>query len=277
MLIDTFAPDWIQQLDEEYKARIDGAAIHLLIDGAFVPGLHKRIIDNKDVYMIYRGLPGFDEATRNVSPFVVPYMPQDRKLHTLLEECDGWPMVSAITTTENAEDLARRLAAWCVIESSGQHLNFRFPDTRRLPDVLAVLTSGQLAELTGPASAWSYIGRTGEWIKVTLRPSLTTLAVCPKLNEIQFASLIDRGDVDAVLARVRSIGCKPKLDIRSLQYSVVEASMAIAEKNQLKGERLFWYRYCLESAISSDGEIVEALFMDWVAKELAIERERIEL
>jgi hypothetical protein len=133
--------------------------------------------------MLFEGLPGFNSATRDVSPFVVTYAPENANLRSMLDACSAWPMVSAITTTESAAELALRLSAWCVVEADGQYLNFRFPDTRRLPDILANLDANQFAEFSGPATEWRYIDRSGKWKCMALTPHHVPPAVDPRLTE----------------------------------------------------------------------------------------------
>jgi hypothetical protein len=62
-------------------------------------------------------------------------------------------MVSAIVTLETFVELVDRLAAWCVVEVDDQYFNFRFPDTRRLPDILGVLKPEQIGALLGRKSS----------------------------------------------------------------------------------------------------------------------------
>lgn len=275
MLIDNFSPNCLQELDAAYHARSDGAAIHLLIDGAFLPGLHKKIAAH-DIHMLFEGLPGFNEATRDVSPFVVTYTPDDNKLRSMLVACSGWPMVSAITSAEDTAELAKRLAAWCVVEADGEYLNFRFPDTRRLPDILAILDAVQAAEFTGPAMEWRYIGRAGEWISATIAPSQAASAVDPQLDATQFGALVASSDVDVVLARAANIGCQPKSPLKSMQYLIAEAAVAIAIKNSLQDDALFWCKWCLESATVADTRTLDELFSVWAAEEIALAQEGIE-
>jgi hypothetical protein len=276
MLIDTYTPEWLQELEAAYHDRSEGTNIHLLIDGAFVPGLHKKT-GAGNPHMLFDGLPGFNETTRDVSPFVVVYEPDDKKLCSMLEDCSGWPMVNAITTVESATDLAKRLAAWCVIEADGQYLNFRFPDTRRLPDILAIFDAKQSAEFTGPATQWRYIGRNGEWRTITLTPSEVAPAVDPKLNPAQFGALVASSDADVILARAEDIGCRPKSLVRSIQYAIAESAIAIGVKHGVQDDMLFWCKSCLESATLPDGEMMEELFSAWAAEELALAQEGIEV
>lgn len=276
MLIDNFASNWLHELDAAFYARPKGAVMHLLIDGAFVPGLHQKVA-HSDPYMLFEGLPGYNEATRSVSPFVVTYDHDDRKLRKMLEACSGWPMVSAITTTESAAELAQRLSPWCVVKADGQYLNFRFPDTRRLPDILGILDAKQFAEFTGMAMGWRYIGRAGEWANVSLSPCQSLPAIEPQLETSQFSKLVASSDIDVMLAQTMNIGCKPKSPLKSKQYEITESAINIAIKNKVQDDMLFWCIFCLESVSVADARILEELFVVWAAEELSLAQERIEV
>lgn len=274
MLIDNFDENWLQELDVSYQTRGEENAIHILIDGVFVPSLHKKL-PQASIHMLFELLPGFNDETRDVSPFVVEYSPGDKQLRSVLEACNGWPMVSAITSPESPQTLAERLAAWCVVDADGEYLNLRFPDTRRLPDILAVLDVEQRACFTGPAKSWSYIGRTGTWIEAPLTPRHVAPSSQPRLHAEQFQKLVDASDVDTLLARATSIGCQMKSSFKSTQYSITKLVMNIAAENGLQEEMLSWCNFCLESTDQADVNSITALFADWKVREIAL-AQRIE-
>ncbi len=276
MLIDTFPENWLKNLDTGLRECGDDTCVYLLIDGVFVPGLHKKLAKT-DVYFLFEKLPGYNEATRDVSPFVVRYTPDDKGLRSMLQACGGWPMVSAICTPENGEELATRLEAWCVVEVDAQNFNFRFADTRRLPDILATLNVKQRAELTGPATTWRYIGRNGEWVTERLVPSHVAPSDNPRLDESQFAALVASNDVDVVLARASNFRCRPKSPFKSIQYLIAEAAMAIARKNEAQDREDSWCSFCLESSAEPNIHALENLFDGWIAKERALDEEGIEV
>jgi hypothetical protein len=272
MLIDNFAADWLQELEAAYHARGEGSAVHVLIDGVFVPRLHSKLTP-ESTHILFEGLPGFNASTRDVSPFLVEYSPDDKKLRAVLDACNGWPMVSAITTTESARSLAGRLADWCVVDADGEYLNFRFPDTRRLPDILEVLDVEQRAQFTGPATSWRYIGRTGTWIVAPLTARLVAPQGQPRLNAEQFKKLVDASDIDTLLSRAINIGSKIKAAHKSTQYLITEIAMMIAVEKDLQDETLFWYKFCLECADHANLESLHALYVVWAAQELALAQE----
>lgn len=126
---------------------------YVLVDAAFVPGLHKKLANDRKA-ILFASLPGCTEEAVDASPFVTLLDPADRALKALLLRCDRWPMLSVIATPESLQQLASRLSAWCVVEVDGQRFNFRFPDTRRLPAIFDTLSLTQRAQLLGPAKSW---------------------------------------------------------------------------------------------------------------------------
>ena len=221
MLIDTFADDWLAQVDlwagETEQAPDTAAAkseLFFLFFGAFVPGLHLSVADalgaRKAPVLLFESLPGCNKSTRDVSPMLLPYRATNTPLRKALLRCNGWPMVHAITTPESQDILGQRLAAWCVLEADGQYFNFRFPDTRRLPGLLKALTAQQLAHFVGPASSWRSMGRNGQW---QVSPALAQLplprATEPldtRLTAAQFSAMLADGEADGILVALQDRG-----------------------------------------------------------------------
>jgi hypothetical protein len=81
----------------------------------------------------------------------------------VLRLTDGWLMLSLIVTLESLDEMAQRLHPWCLVNADGQSFVFRFPDTRRLPCVVEVLTPEQHGAFFGPVLAWRYRTRTAQW------------------------------------------------------------------------------------------------------------------
>lgn len=115
MLIDPFMPDWQDHLGHQQPDATKDLQLFLLIDGAFLPDFYravrKALPDNVKMLLLFESLPGCTDKTRAVSPFLVPYSTTSPALRRVLNQCSGWPMVSAIETTENLEQLAKRLSA----------------------------------------------------------------------------------------------------------------------------------------------------------------------
>jgi hypothetical protein len=198
MLVDAYADGWIQELTALNAAARPDRHTALVIDGAFVPGIHE-LIHKEDKFLLFEYLPGLSDEVRNVSPFLVRFDPANKQLARLLSRCDRWPMLSAIETPEPLAELCARLAAWCVVEADNQRFHFRFADTRRLPAVLGALSADQLASFCGPALSWRFIGRNGRWHEKALVPADVDLATAPVLAPSQFAALVDDSLPDELL------------------------------------------------------------------------------
>jgi hypothetical protein len=196
MLIDSFAES-VSPIGPDPTCRH-----YLLIDGAFVPGLHRNVAKGRRI-LFFESLPGCSNAAKDVSPFLTRFEPEQKKL---LRLCDRWPMISLIETPESLEELSERLSAWCVVEVDGQRFNFRFADTRRLPAIYQSLNATQRGQFAGPAVRWFYIARNGDWRTLVLDGRGTEIASNPTLDPVQFASLVDDSRADEILRLLRDRG-----------------------------------------------------------------------
>jgi hypothetical protein len=130
MLIDPFQPEWQSELVRVYEDLPHGASLKLLIDSAFVPKLFQQLSSANHPILLFEFLPGCSKEAKEVSPFVVSFDPRDKSLMRLLKRCSGWPMLNILVTYESTEQLAKRLAAWCIVEVDGKILIFGF----QIPD-----------------------------------------------------------------------------------------------------------------------------------------------
>ncbi len=242
MLIDAYTPGWLDELQSSGRA-------YLLLDGAFVPGIHKRF--GNEVIFLFEHLPGWRDAVRDVSPFIFPFDGTNLPHKQALSECSGWPMISAIRTSDSLETLAQRMARWCVVQAGGQHINLRFPDTRRLPDIYRVLSEEQRADMFGPAERCSYMGRDGVWCHIALDGKVPPSPVEPKLSDAQFEELIASSEGDSMLAQLERSASNSSIP-RSAQYSAVCTAIALGKAQKL--ERYDMLDLC-EQAISRPEQI----------------------
>jgi len=224
MLIDAFTPDWLDKLEAAGPA-------YLLLDGAFIPAIHKRF--GNDVRFLFEHLPGWRDAVRDVSPFMFRFDGRSLAQKQALNECSGWPMISAIRTSESLDTLAQRLARWCVVQAAGQHINLRFPDTRRLPDIYGVLCAEQRADMFGPAVRYSYLGRDGVWNHIALDGKVQPSQGEPKLSDEQFNELLVSSEGDSMLAQLERRSVSNSSIARSAQYSAVCAAIALGKAQKL--------------------------------------------
>jgi hypothetical protein len=267
MLTDPFADDWLDTLKQRFNDRPAAQQLHVLIDGAFVPGLHRRIATGRKA-LLFEGLPASGPGTLDVSPFVLPFAPDDRVLNSVLRACKGWPMVSVIETREPSPALAARLAAWCIVEADGQRFNFRFADTRRLPAILKALDRSQRGQFTGPAVSWSQIGRDGRWHRIALGGSGNAIATDPQLSDAQFAALVEDSRADEVLARLADHPSRATYR-PSQTHALIASSLAPAlDAGVSDVELVEWCDYLLANVGAHRAPEINRLFTAWRAHAL---------
>lgn len=205
MLIGTLEENFFDKLDMRAADLAAPNKLYLLIDGAFVPGLHKALAPELKS-LLFAALPGCNAETADASPFLTPYVLQDKRMRRLLRRCSGWPMLSLIETPESLAQLSARLSAWCVVQADGMRFNFRFADTRRLPAIVQTLDSEQRTQFAGPATRWSYVNREGRWNELDVTGTSAEPAVNPLLNHRQFVALVDDSRADELLVMLGDRG-----------------------------------------------------------------------
>jgi len=245
--VDPWAEGWWAHLIELHEARREGEQVHVLIDSAFRPGLHRALNRvGANVACLFDGNPGDPEALREVSPLLWTLDPLQKGAQALLAECSGAPMLSAIVSTEPLNALAARLHPWCVVQVDGQWFNCRFPDARRLPGIYAALTPAQRGHMTGPATAWHLMGRDGRWVALDVLPQLLPALAEVQLDEVQFGQIMDDAATDEILFKFMMQG-----QHQGMRHSVLHAQVAqalrVARGNQLdEGQHLAWCSHCLD-------------------------------
>lgn len=243
-------------------------SLYILIDGAFLPGLFRQLHNSHECILLFESLPGCDEETRDVSPFLTPYDPRNESLLSMLVRCEGQPMLSVIQTSERLDQLSQRLAAWCVVQADGSRFNFCFADTRRIPAIIEVLTSVQRKSLTGPATNWHYIGRNGCWWSLPLESENVVVNGLDRaeLNDVQFMQLIEDSEVDEVWSRLQYQGISwPGMP--SERYRILAQAIAVARTNRLDETLLLpWCGKLLEDATAGDVCSADSRFSEWMGR-----------
>ena len=237
----------------------------LLIDGVFVPGLFHQLKGESKPVLLFDFLPSCSNEAREVSPFVVSFDPAEKSLLRLLMRCSGWPMLSVLASYESTELLAKRLAAWCIVEVDGQNFNFRFPDTRRLPAVFETLTQQQRAELTGHAIGWHYIARDGSWCSLPLESSTVPLplSVKARLNGHQFVQLLTDSDADEMWVQLLDRGAQTEL-APSQRHALIKNALHVANKIGLDDtRRIEWCIECINGSGHSDVDTLMTMLKKW--------------
>jgi hypothetical protein len=264
MLIDAFAADWMDVLDARADQLAPSDRLFLLLDGAFVLGLHKMLPSEQKI-LLFAALPGCTAAVQDASPFLTSYAPSDKAMRLLLKRCNRWPMVSVIETHESLDTLADRLSAWCVIEADRQRFNFRFSDTRRLLAIFKTLTPAQRAQIAGPAVRWSYIDRDGTWRGLAIDGLSADTAAEPSLTEQQFANLVADSQVDELTVLLSDRG-HDVFRYPSRSHALLNIALQAAVSEKLEDEELIGW---CESFWSKDliCDVPEAIAMLKIWKE----------
>ena len=262
MLIDAFSSDLFEEIDARAKNLDAGQHLHLLLDGAFSPGMHRTLDDDHKV-LLFSLRPACSEEAKDVSPFVTPFDPANRKLRRLRDRCNRWPMLSVIETAEPFDQLAARLAAWCVVEADGQRFNFRFADTRRLPAIFNILNPRQRGEFAGPATRWLYVNRRGDWDEIRGDGHGESGAVDPVLDERQFAHLVDDSKADELLVLLRDRG-HDVFGLPSRSHALLTIALRAALKRKLVDEDLLrWCEWFWKQDKLHEDSAAEALLQSW--------------
>lgn len=262
MLIDAFAVDLFDRLDARARKLDAGRQLHVLVDGAFHPGLH-RFIEDDDKALLFSLRPGCSDEAKAVSPFVTPYVPNCQRLKALLQRCSEWPMLSVIETSESFGELAARLAAWCVVDADSQRFNFRFADTRRLPGMYTVLNPEQRAGFAGPATSWLYVNRHGQWEAFECRGNGAEQMIDPQLDDRQFAQLVDDSKADELLVLLRDRG-HDVFDTPSKSHALLSTALRAADREKLADDDvLAWCETFWKAGKLHDDTAAASLLAGW--------------
>ena len=267
MLIDRFTPDWQDRLIKQKLEIADGGRLFLLIDGAFLPDFYREVQlalpGTESVSLLFEQLPACSDKTLSVSPFLVPCTSMSSSFQRVLGKCSGWPMVSAIETTEAISDLAKRLAAWCIVEAGDQRFNFRFPDTRRLPGIFDALSPSQRGALAGPALRWSYIGRDGVWNDLALPVMALAVAERPTLDDMQFSAMVGDSEVDETIVLLQDRGPLPER-LHAETCSIVSEARRVAALCKFDQDLYVdWCEHCLYHAVGLAETDARTAAMEW--------------
>ena len=269
MLIDPYDENCLDLMYSRVRSLEAGINLYLLIDGVFIPGLYRKVssaIGEESVRLLFETLPSCSAAVRDVSPFLVKIDAAAwTDVEDLLRYCDGFPMTGAIETRETLVELTARLAGWCIVYAGNQRFNLRFPDTRRLASIHGALAQKQREQLTGPATRWSYIGRSGNWSDLTISASDTPpVRTSPIFTETQFSLMLNDSEADEILAVLavqdRLPNCRP-----SQLYATATQALRLVEKASLTDEqRKAWCELCLGQAESTDDAVLIGKMKHWL-------------
>lgn len=268
MLNDPYNSEWLDELLQLASAGTADAKLYFLIDGAFKPGFYRQVIKETKVEnyaLLFETLPSCSEAVKDVSQFLLEYEATRHLSFEILHQCSGHPMVSVIQTTETFNELTYRLAPWCIVYADQQRFNFRFTDTRRLPDIFSALNDGQKGQITGPALQWSYIDRQGQWLNLPIKASdSAAISTWPELDDSQFAMLVSASETDEMLERISRRQHLPN-ELPSRLYDAISQALRISFSKGLEsGPLLRWCVSCIDNLSSLSDDALAREFLYWL-------------
>lgn len=204
-LIGLHSPGWLEDIETQVEADFvqwPDARAFALVDCAFSDRcfslMRKRSLDFRTLFDLSDSP---SEALQAVSPTLLPLTRETTLAwKEILSPTDGFPMLSMIVTPESLDELALRLDPWCIVDADGQAFVFRFPDTRRLPGIVEVLSPEQHGMLFGPAYAWRFRTRSAQWADLPLPTAPCPAAERVRLDALQCAYLIRDSEADEIMA-----------------------------------------------------------------------------
>lgn len=230
-----------------------GANCYLLVDKAFLPSIHRLPgWRERPAASLFAGLGGAD--LEEVAPNLLAIDPQhDAEFVASVVRClSGRPAVSAAHSALTLEALSAHLSSFVFveIEPDDQRFALRFADTRVLPLLVGALDDAQRRQFLGPLREWRYVARNGT---VASLSGLAETAGSPgplRLNEQQFALLVDGSEADAVLGQLRSSKTVPPGMLPSVAHTRLVRELQRATESGLHGaaDRLTWCALALGSA-----------------------------
>lgn len=214
-LIDHYSPDWVRETQAMIRgwfSREPRPYVYLLIDAAFrhettLP-LIRELWPDKRWQSLYQDAPNTSEQILSVSPLLLTVDEEALGvLEAIARETTGQPMLSLIVTRESLSPLWERLATFRFISVQGNRYVLRLTDTRRLPQIIDMLTEEQRARLIGPALAWGYIARDGCWRTLDIdsvfnQPPEALRTI--ELSEQQAKMLVDMNRTDVLIDSLRT-------------------------------------------------------------------------
>ncbi|MEN7431962.1 DUF4123 domain-containing protein [Chromobacterium sp. TRC.1.1.SA] len=231
-LIHSFDIEGLSGLLQQHGPLGEDQHQYLLFDGALNPKLLQHLRRSGAPWRsVFTQSDDGDEQLMAASPLLMEWQAfQQAEAERLLRQCDGLPMVSVWRSKESLPELAARLLPWCVVKADDQHFNLRFPDTRRLEDIVGVLDDEQGGQFFGPATLCAAPSRFGGWKTLPLPSKAEPPAEKVKLSAEQTLALIRAGEPDETLFQLqfhRAIHPAVLADC----HPMVEKALAVADKN----------------------------------------------
>ncbi|MBE2167841.1 MULTISPECIES: DUF4123 domain-containing protein [unclassified Cobetia] len=216
-LIDHYPPNWAVEtgeMIEAWLAHAEQPSVYLLVDAAFRRDTLYSWIQSSwpaaEWRALYQDSPKTRREVLQVSPLLLRIGRDDPKwrgrLDTLAELTSGSPMVSMIVTSESLSALWERFYAFRLVSVQKTRYVLRLSDTRRLPQVIEMLTPQQCGHLMQHMLAWQYVGRDSAWYALEL-PSIP-VDIPARFEEIQCndgqtQALVSMNRIDALIDDLR--------------------------------------------------------------------------
>lgn len=238
-LIDHYPEGWIastRRWMDELAERQPESSFYLLMDAAFqhdavLPFLRTHLSAD-DWHALYANALNVSDKVLAVSPMLITLNDHRHEwLDALLMLTSGLPMVSLMATHESRDMLLQRLSAFRIVTVQNQRYVLRLADTRRLPQIIAILEPEQHAALMGDAD-WYYVDRDTTW-QALPRPE----RIAAPLDRITFSdtqtdALIVMNDLDAFIDNLRQ--SEPQLyaafALPSQRYQWIASTLANASE-----------------------------------------------
>ena len=213
-LIDHYSSEWGKQTRAALEGWLDhsqSAQPYFLLDASFrhetAWAWVKRHWNTERWRALYQDAANTSERVLAVSPLLLAVDTHSLdRLAEIAELTTGQPMLSLIVSDESLDALWQRLAAFRLVTVQQTRYVLRLADTRRLPQIVRMLTDTQRAQLTGHMSAWRYSGREGNWHDLDLEPSSSAPrdGMMPlHLDDTQTRILLDMNRIDALIDGLR--------------------------------------------------------------------------
>lgn len=209
-LIDHYPEGWIANTRRWMDAlaeRQPESSLYLLMDAAFqheavLPFLRTHLLAD-DWHALYANAPNVSDKVLAVSPMLITLNEHRHEwLDTLWKLTSGSPMVSLIATREPRGRLLQRLAAFRIVTVQNERYVLRLADTRRLPQIIAMLKPEQHAALMGDAG-WYYVDRDTTWQALPLPEMAAEPLDRVVFSDTQTDALVAMSDLDAFIDTLR--------------------------------------------------------------------------
>lgn len=251
MLINRHPAGWKEALHASLQDCAEN--VYALVDGVHNESFYRQLKKAEcfRYQSLYASAPAADEETLGLAPILVQYSgAHHKKWDALMELTDGMPALSIIVTPEPIEQLAARLAPWCVVDADGYTLALAFADTRILPALVAALMPEQRGQLLGPALRWRYTGRDACWQELPVEPEQ---ALPPadqvELTAQQVAALMAASEVDSMVFQFGQYISKPLAAYAAHEaHAMIVQWLRVADRVRIEGhqDRLALCQFGLE-------------------------------